>query len=275
MRAAAPKPSSGHSRHRVGGGIVIRGELLVGANAIAGEWGTTRLPSPTSGEVPAPACYCGRNGCIETWLSGPGLTRDHAAVTGAALAPEAIVASAAAGDVACEATLQRYEDRLARTGRRHQSARSAGDRARRRPLEPRPALHERTAPVGPAHLFRHHCHPAGETCTRRLVRCAWCRLVVARKSRMKIQLYTGTPRYIGDDGQFSAIWKQPAAGRCASRRRASPATCRLTAAYMVAPKSRASLRRRELCKARCTLPADRRCTGRRQHRREHLDLRAR
>lgn len=98
----------------VGGGIVVRGELLVGANAIAGEWGHNPLPSPTSGEVPAPACYCGRNGCIETWLSGPGLTRDHAAVTGAALAPEAIVASAAAGDVACEATLQRYEDRLAR-----------------------------------------------------------------------------------------------------------------------------------------------------------------
>ena len=97
----------------MGGGIVIRGELLVGANAIAGEWGTTRRRRRRPGS-PAPACYCGRNGCIETWLSGPGLTRDHAAVTGAALAPEAIVASAAAGDVACEATLQRYEDRLAR-----------------------------------------------------------------------------------------------------------------------------------------------------------------
>ena len=98
----------------VGGGLAAHGRVLNGHNGIAGEWGHNPLPSPTSGEVPAPPCYCGRNGCIETWLSGPGLTRDHAAVTGAALAPEAIVASAAAGDVACEATLQRYEDRLAR-----------------------------------------------------------------------------------------------------------------------------------------------------------------
>lgn len=98
----------------VGGGIVVRGELLVGANAIAGEWGHNPLPSPTRDEMPSPACYCGRSGCIETWLSGPGLARDHAAVTGEALTPEAIVAGAAAGNGSCEATLQRYEDRLAR-----------------------------------------------------------------------------------------------------------------------------------------------------------------
>ena len=98
----------------VGGGIVVRGELLVGANAIAGEWGHNPLPAPTAEELPAPACYCGRCGCVETWLSGPGLARDHAATTGEALAPEAIAARAAAGDAACEATLQRYENRLAR-----------------------------------------------------------------------------------------------------------------------------------------------------------------
>ena len=98
----------------VGGGIVVRGEPLVGANAIAGEWGHNPLPAPTAEELPAPACYCGRCGCVETWLSGPGLARDHAATTGEALAPEAIAARAAAGDAACEATLQRYENRLAR-----------------------------------------------------------------------------------------------------------------------------------------------------------------
>ncbi len=92
----------------------MRGELLVGANAIAGEWGHNPLPAPTAEELPAPACYCGRCGCVETWLSGPGLARDHAATTGEALAPEAIAARAAAGDAACEATLQRYENRLAR-----------------------------------------------------------------------------------------------------------------------------------------------------------------
>ena len=98
----------------VGGGIVVRGEVLRGANAIAGEWGHNPLPDPDQADHPAPPCYCGRAGCVETWLSGPGLQRDHAAATGEALPPEDIAARAAAGDVACEATLQRYEARLAR-----------------------------------------------------------------------------------------------------------------------------------------------------------------
>lgn len=95
----------------VGGGIVVSGRVLVGANAIAGEWGHNRLPGD---EAVWPPCYCGRAGCVETFLSGPGLQRDHAQSTGADLAPAAIAARAAAGDAACEATLQRFEARLAR-----------------------------------------------------------------------------------------------------------------------------------------------------------------
>ncbi|HEX8986604.1 MAG TPA: ROK family protein [Rhodocyclaceae bacterium] len=94
----------------VGGGIVVHGRVLEGANGIAGEWGHNRLPGD---EPDWPPCYCGRRGCVETFLSGPGLARDHAAHGGAALAPEEIVAGAAA-DAACEATLRRYEARLAR-----------------------------------------------------------------------------------------------------------------------------------------------------------------
>lgn len=98
----------------VGGGIVVNGRVLEGANAIAGEWGHNPLPRPAGDDLPPPACYCGRAGCIETYLSGPGLALDHAGQGGAPLSPEAIVAGAAAGDPACEASLQRYERRLAR-----------------------------------------------------------------------------------------------------------------------------------------------------------------
>ena len=97
-----------------GGGVVVRGRLLAGPNAIAGEWGHNPLPWPQPEELPGPACYCGLAGCIETWLSGPGLARDHQAATGTARDPPQIVAAAAAGDPAAEATLQRHEDRLAR-----------------------------------------------------------------------------------------------------------------------------------------------------------------
>lgn len=98
----------------VGGGIVVNGGVLTGANAISGEWGHNPLPWPGETERPGPACYCGRQGCIETFLSGPGLAADHARVTGQALAGEDVVAAAAAGDAAAEATLRRYEERLAR-----------------------------------------------------------------------------------------------------------------------------------------------------------------
>jgi fructokinase len=98
----------------VGAGLVVHGRVLDGANAIAGEWGHNPLPWPRDDERPGPACYCGRASCIETWLSGPGLARDHAVATGCALTPPQIVAAVAAGDGSCAATLARYEERLAR-----------------------------------------------------------------------------------------------------------------------------------------------------------------
>ena len=95
----------------VGGGIVVNGKVLAGANRIAGEWGHNRLPGD---EAFWPECYCGRRGCIETFLSGPGLTRDHEQIAGQRLEPGEIADLATQGNAACEATLQRYEERLAR-----------------------------------------------------------------------------------------------------------------------------------------------------------------
>ena len=97
-----------------GGGIVVDGRPLVGANAIGGEWGHNPLPWPESDERPGPPCYCGRRGCLETFLSGPALCRDYAAATGEQRDPPAIAAAAGAGDAGAEAALRRYEDRLAR-----------------------------------------------------------------------------------------------------------------------------------------------------------------
>jgi fructokinase len=94
----------------VGGGIVVDGRVLAGANAIAGEWGHNPLP----GEHHRLPCYCGRKGCIETYLSGPALARDHRMQGGANLTATEIVAGADGGDAECAATLQRYESRLAR-----------------------------------------------------------------------------------------------------------------------------------------------------------------
>ena len=98
----------------VGGGIVINQQVLTGANAIAGEWGHNPLPGLNDEDLPPPACYCGRLGCVETYLSGPALTADHCRHTGQRLPAEEIDRRASAGDAACEATLQRYENRLGR-----------------------------------------------------------------------------------------------------------------------------------------------------------------
>jgi fructokinase len=98
----------------VGGGWVVHGRVLDGANGIAGEWGHNPLPWPRDDERPGAACYCGQRGCIETWLSGPGLARDHAARTGSSRNADEIVAAALAGDAIAEDSLARYEDRLAR-----------------------------------------------------------------------------------------------------------------------------------------------------------------
>jgi fructokinase len=91
----------------VGGGIVVHGKVLTGPNAIAGEWGHNPLPAPVPQDRPLPVCYCGRFGCIETYLSGPGLAADHLKLTGERLNAEEI---AARGGEA----LGRYEERLAR-----------------------------------------------------------------------------------------------------------------------------------------------------------------
>lgn len=98
----------------VGGGFVINGQLLQGPNGLAGEWGHNPLPWPKDAERPGPACYCGQSGCIETFLSGPGLAADHLKESGIWLEAPAIVAAAAHGEVQAEAALARYEDRLAR-----------------------------------------------------------------------------------------------------------------------------------------------------------------
>jgi fructokinase len=97
-----------------GGGVVVHGRVLGGPNAVAGEWGHNPLPWPRPDEWPGAPCYCGRTGCVETFLSGPGVSRDHREATGEELDATTIAARAAEGDAACEATLTRYEERLAR-----------------------------------------------------------------------------------------------------------------------------------------------------------------
>ena len=98
----------------VGGGIVVDGRCLSGANLIAGEWGHNPLPWLTPDEQPGPPCYCGKRGCVETWLSGPGFERDHAEHTGLTLSGREIVRAAAGGEPGAAATLARYHDRLGR-----------------------------------------------------------------------------------------------------------------------------------------------------------------
>ncbi len=97
-----------------GGGICINGHIVTGANAIGGEWGHNPLPWPEANELPGHACYCGQRGCIETWLSGPGVAKHFLEDTGRALSMPEIVANAP-HDAECEATLLAYENRLARS----------------------------------------------------------------------------------------------------------------------------------------------------------------
>jgi fructokinase len=97
-----------------GGGLVVRGTLLTGPNGLSGEWGHTALPWPNADEWPGPECYCGRRGCLETWISGTGFERDFERVTGRSLRSSEIVAAAEAGDRAAADALDRLEDRLAR-----------------------------------------------------------------------------------------------------------------------------------------------------------------
>jgi fructokinase len=96
-----------------GGGVVVDGQVLTGPNAVAGEWGHSPLPWPSREEWPGPACYCGKTGCIETFLSGPGFSRDYLARSGRQLAPNEIAARADT-DPEAKAALERYADRMAR-----------------------------------------------------------------------------------------------------------------------------------------------------------------
>jgi fructokinase len=97
-----------------GGGVVVHGRCLVGPNQIAGEWGHNPLPWPAPDELPGAPCYCGKRGCLETWISGTGLERDHALRAGASPRAHEIVAAARAGEPVAAESLARYEDRLAR-----------------------------------------------------------------------------------------------------------------------------------------------------------------
>jgi fructokinase len=97
-----------------GGGLVVRGQIVGGANGIGGEWGHTPLPWPSPAEFGAPACWCQRPGCMETWVSGPGFENDHRRTTGRSWPVPRIVEAARAGDDGAEAALDRYVDRLGR-----------------------------------------------------------------------------------------------------------------------------------------------------------------
>jgi len=98
----------------VGGGVVVHGRVVLGANAIAGEWGHNPLPEPRDEERPGPVCYCGRRGCIETFLSGPAMARDYVTLGGSDGAPPEQFAVRAPADPFAERCLARYEERLAR-----------------------------------------------------------------------------------------------------------------------------------------------------------------
>ena len=186
----------------VGGGIVVDGRVLTGANAIAGEWGHNPLPMPGAEDRPLPRCYCGREGCVETFLSGPGLAADHARATGERLEAEEIARRAAAGDAACEATLGRYEARLARSlavvvnivdpdvivlggGLSNLLA----------------ALRARAGPVGPARLLGRRCARAScRRCTAIRAACAarpGCGAGRERALRFARDLHAGAPRGAG------------------------------------------------------------------------------
>jgi fructokinase len=97
-----------------GGGVVVDRKVLTGPNAIAGEWGHNPLPWPREDEWPGPSCYCGKTGCVETFLSGPGLARDYLKTTGKEVVGPEIVARAGRGEPEADACLGRYEDRMAR-----------------------------------------------------------------------------------------------------------------------------------------------------------------
>jgi fructokinase len=98
-----------------GAGIVVHGRVLTGANAIAGEWGHNPLPWPEAAELPGKPCYCGKHGCIETWLSGPGFEAEYRLASGVSQSAATIVQLAAQGDLQAEQLVQAYEERMAKS----------------------------------------------------------------------------------------------------------------------------------------------------------------
>jgi fructokinase len=97
-----------------GGGLAFAGRIHNGPNGLGGEWGHTPLPWTTAGEMPGPLCYCGRHGCLETWISGTGLEWDFARTSSRNLRGTEIVQAAEAGDQEAEEALERLIDRMAR-----------------------------------------------------------------------------------------------------------------------------------------------------------------
>ncbi len=97
-----------------GSGFVVDRHIMDGPRGIGGEWGHNPLPWPGTEEWPGPACWCGRHGCMEVWVSGPALAADHTRATGVSIDAAVIAAGAGAGDAAARATLNRHADRLAR-----------------------------------------------------------------------------------------------------------------------------------------------------------------
>ena len=97
-----------------GGGVVVNGAVLAGANGVAGEWGHNPMPAPRDTEWPGPPCYCGRRGCIEQFLSGPALARDYREAGGAAVTAADVAERASAGEALADAAVSRYEERMAR-----------------------------------------------------------------------------------------------------------------------------------------------------------------
>ena len=97
-----------------GGGLAVNGHIHNGANGVSGEWGHNPLPWPNPAEMPGPPCYCGKHGCLETWISGTGVALEFARITGRSTTTREIVAAAESGDSEAAAALERFEDRLAR-----------------------------------------------------------------------------------------------------------------------------------------------------------------
>ncbi len=140
----------------VGGGIVVDGRAIEGANSIGGEWGHNSLPWPTADELPGPRCGCGKPGHIEAFLSGPGLSRDYRLAAGESLEPAQIVARAESGDsdVRSRARALRGTPR-ARARQRHQPPRPGGHRPRRRDVERRAPVPQRARALGRSRLLGH------------------------------------------------------------------------------------------------------------------------